>query len=101
MSTKDKYVYDPEHMAEISKKYKGCADSTKLIIDKLDTAKAGFLDNYKGQSDDTAPDLYAKLKEHMELLQQCFAQMETYVTYTKDTMVALDENQASQMKGEK
>jgi uncharacterized protein YukE len=82
--------YNVEHMEEISLHYKQCSDSTSQAISNIDSAKASFLANYKGQSDDTALALFDKMKEHMELLRDSFTQMQSYVTYTKDTMVAAD-----------
>jgi uncharacterized protein YukE len=82
--------YNVEHMEEISLHYKQCSDSASLAINNIDSAKVSFLTNYKGQSDDTALELYDKIKEHMELLRDSLTQMQNYVTYTKETMVAAD-----------
>ena len=88
MSTEIKY--DINHMDEIILQYKQCADSVALAISDLDGIKTSFIANYKGQANDTSLDLYDKLKEHMVFLQDCFSQMETYVTYAKDTMIDAD-----------
>lgn len=86
----DEIKYDIDHMNEISSQYKQCADSMTLAISDLDRVKTSFFTNYAGQANDTAYDLYEKIKEHMGVLQDCFSQMETYVTYSKDTMIATD-----------
>lgn len=88
------YTYNPDHMDEVSQLYKQSADYTEVAIGDLDKAKTCFIDNYQGQSDDMVLDLFEKIKAHMELLRDCFSQMETYVTYTKDTMVEQDERLA-------
>ena len=95
----DTYTYDPAHMDQVSALYKQCADQTNLAIASLDKVKNHFSSNYEGQSDDMAPDLFAKIKEHLEFLRDCFTQMKTYVTYTKDTMVEQDRINAGRMGG--
>ena len=90
-------TYNLAHMEEISSHYKQCVNCTNLAISNLDKAKLSFLNNYKGQSDETASALYDKIKEHMEFLRDCFMQMETYVTYTKDTMVEVDQGLGERM----
>ncbi len=90
-----KLIYDPEHMDEISSKYKQCAEYADQAINNLERLKANFLGNYQGQASEMAEDLYNKIKEHTELLRDCFVQMESYVTYTKETMTELDNNMAN------
>ncbi|HPT91751.1 MAG TPA: WXG100 family type VII secretion target [Acetivibrio sp.] len=90
-----KLIYDPEHMDEICSKYKQCAEYADQAINNLERLKANFLGNYQGQASEMAEDLYNKIKEHTELLRDCFIQMDSFVTYTKETMIELDNNMAS------
>ena len=94
MST-GQYTYTPDHMNSISLMYRQSANHTDLAIGSLDAVMNHFTSNYQGQSDDMASDLFGKIRAHMELLRDCFSQMETYVTYTKDTMVEQDERLAA------
>jgi uncharacterized protein YukE len=96
--SKEQYTYDPDHMNEISLLYKQSADQVDEAIGNLNKGKDHFLNNYQGQSDNTAPDLFEKIKEHLELLRDCFSQMEVYVTYTKNTMIEQDNKIASTFK---
>ena len=93
--SKGQYTYDPDHMDEISLLYKQSVGHIETAIDHFDKVKNHFSNNYLGQSDDMAPDMFEKIKAHLELLRDCFSQMETYVTYTKDTMVEQDKKIAA------
>jgi uncharacterized protein YukE len=97
-----KLVYDPEHMDEISLKYKQCSEYADQAIITLEELKASFLENYQGQASEIAEDLYSKIRDHTELLRDCFIQMDSFVTYTKETMIELDNIMTSitkQIKG--
>lgn len=96
-----KLVYNTEYMDKTSATYKECAEYTNSVIVELAIVKTVLLDNYQGQATDMVFDLYDKIKEHLDLLKECFAQMERYITYSKETMLELDYSLALKMKGEK
>ena len=98
MMSNKQLIYDSDHMDAISARYKQCADHTEAAISDLDSAKASFMGNYRGQSDEMAPDLFAKIKGHMEFLRDCFSQMGAYVAYTKDTMAEQDRRLAKKYR---
>ena len=92
-------IYNADHMTDVIAKYQQCEKNIENAITELSNTSTSFLANYKGQSDDMAPDLFAKTKEHMEFLKECFAQMGVFVTYTRDTAVATDKSLASGYSG--
>lgn len=94
----DNLIFVPEHMSEIIMQYNKCVNYAGLSIDNLEKTKISFTENYQGQASDMVLDLYNKIKEHTELLRDCFIQMERYVTYTKKTMMELDKYIASEME---
>ena len=88
-------TYNSGHMDEISVQYKLCADYAGDAIKTLKQVTDSFSDNYRGQSDELLPDMLGKAQEHLELLRECFTQMQNYVASTKENAMELD----SKLKG--
>lgn len=83
-------TYDPAFMDEVSSKYADCATAIAAAIAHLDKVKSSFEQSFEGQSEQITLDTYAKIKEHLELLQMCFIQTGRYVTTAKVTMQFVD-----------
>jgi uncharacterized protein YukE len=76
----------------ISGNYKKCVMTSEEIITGLRKAKTEFISGYQGQGYRIANDTLAKAVEHMELLMECFEQIEKYVDHTSESFKALEEN---------
>ena len=91
--------YDKDHMNEISLNYKSCADSATTAGDNLEKIRKSFCVNYQGQAMDITMEFFDTMKDHIILLKDCFHQMESYVTYSKDSMEDLEQKNISEMGG--
>ena len=89
-------AFDTRFMEEIAAKYSDCVSLSQDINIKLDKARTDMQASYKGQGEDMVQECFAKIKEHMQLLEECFSQTGQYVTYTKETIDETEEAMVSE-----
>ena len=92
--------YNAELMDAITDNYDKCAIEINGAVEKLFEAKTGLQSNYKGQGTDIVDDALEKLREHLQLLEECMSQTGKYVTCTKETAETMDNTLAESWKGQ-
>jgi len=93
-----KLVYDKGLMESVSQKYTECKTSVNDLISTLDQTAKLLSDNYEGQGEEVSFAVFTKLKEHLELLCQCFEQTGKYVDYSLANMQEVDSKIAKEMR---
>lgn len=85
-------TYNAKLMENIADKFNDGYDKLDDAIDELRYFKNHFYSYYNGQAKVEIFDSITKtLREHLELLQLCYLNMNEYVTAAKDEMIAADE----------
>lgn len=91
-SNKEILFYDDELMDSIAQQYSDGATLIEEIITEVDSICSILETAYDGQAGEyILPDMFSKLKEHLEFLNICYTATSTYVTDCKETMHMIDE----------
>jgi uncharacterized protein YukE len=77
-------------MERVAQSYTDCQTAIAEITSALAEASTTLNDNYEGQADDLVAEMFAKLAEHLNLLDRCFEQMSAYVLNSLATIQAAD-----------
>ncbi len=83
-------VSNKQHMESITLKFNTCADYVGDIISETEIMKQIFDDCYSGSAADGLEDYFSVLKQHLELLQQCYTQLGSYTKVAKDLFIQTD-----------
>lgn len=83
-------VYNISHMESIAAEFRTAYDNANAAMGHIDDVKGSFADNYEGAGSELAIELCEKLKQHTELLRDCFLQMNEFVLGKKRAMEEAD-----------
>lgn len=84
--------YNWEEMDTLINEYDSSSESIDNILTELKCIEETFAFQYSGKASDALlPELFDKIKMHMELLKTCYIGISGHVMSAKDTMKTIDE----------
>lgn len=84
--------YNWEEMDSLINEYNSSIEFIDNILTELKCIEDIYIFQYSGQAREAIlPELFDKIKKHMELLKICYTGVAGYVKNAKDTMKTIDE----------